>query len=127
MKVVHITGIDIRGGGNVAAYRLHVAMRKAGIDSKMFVQHKERTSDNNIIHKSKFDDVIMSKVRGKVEYMLSSKNCDPVYGTFSVPFMGLDMSRNRHVMDADIIYLHCLNDGLMNLKGLEKILALNKK
>lgn len=47
-KVVHLSTYDIAGGAARAAYRLHDGLRKAGVDSSMFVR-EARTSDASVI------------------------------------------------------------------------------
>jgi len=40
MKILHVTNYDNLGGAGIAAYRLHTALRKAGVDSRMLVRTK---------------------------------------------------------------------------------------
>lgn len=40
MKVLHINTTDIEGGAARAAYRLHKALLKNGVESQMLVQKK---------------------------------------------------------------------------------------
>jgi glycosyltransferase involved in cell wall biosynthesis len=47
-KVVHLSTYDIAGGAARAAYRLHAGLRKAGVDSSMFVR-EARTTDGSVI------------------------------------------------------------------------------
>ena len=47
-KVVHLSTYDVAGGAARAAYRLHDGLRRAGVDSSMFVR-EARTSDGSII------------------------------------------------------------------------------
>ena len=47
-KVVHLSTYDIAGGAARAAYRLHSGLRKAGVDSSMFVR-EAMTSDRSVI------------------------------------------------------------------------------
>jgi len=41
MKVIHINTHDIVGGAARAAYRLHLGLQKAGLNSAMHVQEKQ--------------------------------------------------------------------------------------
>ena len=50
MKVLHINTTDITGGAGIAAFRLHNALRKEGIESFMLVQSKR--SDNKFFFKN---------------------------------------------------------------------------
>ena len=47
-KVVHLSTFDMAGGAARAAYRLHSGLRKAGIDSSMFVR-ESRTKDRSVV------------------------------------------------------------------------------
>lgn len=47
-KVVHVSTYDVAGGAARAAYRLHAGLRKAGVDSSMFVR-EARTTDGSVI------------------------------------------------------------------------------
>jgi len=47
IKVLHYSSYDIHYGAAIAAHRLHKALQKAGIESKMVVQNK--TSDEKSI------------------------------------------------------------------------------
>lgn len=41
MKILHLNTNDISGGAARAAYRLHAGLRRIGLDSSMFVLHKD--------------------------------------------------------------------------------------
>ncbi|MBE9109128.1 glycosyltransferase family 4 protein [Nodosilinea sp. LEGE 07298] len=47
MKVLHINQSDTLGGAAIAGYRLHSALLKQGLDSKLFVGHK-KTDDQRV-------------------------------------------------------------------------------
>ena len=47
-KVVHLSTYDVAGGAARAAYRLHDGLRRAGVDSSMFVREAP-TSDGSVI------------------------------------------------------------------------------
>lgn len=47
-KVVHLSTFDVSGGAARATYRLHVGLRKAGVESSMFVR-EARTIDDSIV------------------------------------------------------------------------------
>ncbi len=47
MKVLHLSASDIGGGAARSAYRLHLGLRDAGVDSEMLVLHR-RSSDPSV-------------------------------------------------------------------------------
>jgi glycosyltransferase involved in cell wall biosynthesis len=44
MKVVHVSTNERRGGASIAAERLHAGLRRAGVDSSMFVRERHSNS-----------------------------------------------------------------------------------
>jgi len=52
-----------------------------------------------------------------------------IYGTISfwaLGFWGVDISRHPLLLDADIIIIHWVNEGMLSIKGIQKILKLKK-
>ncbi len=56
MKILHVTNYDNLGGAGIAAYRLHTALRKAGVDSRMLVRRKG-TTDSTVEEVGSFTPV----------------------------------------------------------------------
>ncbi|MFT8211614.1 MAG: hypothetical protein ACMZI0_15445 [Symbiopectobacterium sp.] len=56
MKVLHLCYSDLDGGAARAAYRLHIAQRRFGIDSHMLVVNK-LSDDDNVHAVSKWNNV----------------------------------------------------------------------
>ena len=48
MRVVHLSIFDRRGGACIAAYRQHTALRRSGVDSRMWVRFK--VTDDSAVH-----------------------------------------------------------------------------
>lgn len=45
MKITHISASDFSGGAARAAFRLHTGLRRLGVNSQMFVGHRESSDD----------------------------------------------------------------------------------
>lgn len=131
MKVLHISTID-GGGAGLAAYRLHKALLKEGIDSLMLVA--EKTVDENTIIQAeqspqllyqppqsyvlrKFEKVMrrrghfLTRFESVQKEMEKKQNCYPnVFFTSSISTY--DLSTHPLVQEADIIHLHWIQNFL---------------
>lgn len=122
-KVLHISISDGRGGAAIAAYRLHTIMNESNLfKSKMLVLVK-RTEDQNVMtlksfkkQKARFANLI-NNLLGQFK-----KN----YGLFSFAFIGNELHNEILVNEADVIYIHWVNNGMMSWKSIEKMFLLNK-
>jgi glycosyltransferase involved in cell wall biosynthesis len=125
MKVVHINQSDIKGGAAIAAFRLHNAMREAGIDSTYFVQMRTIHDRKDIRTVSKYELYIKRLVHvvcGK----LAVRAMHEIPGYFSPFKYGTDISRRLEITGADIIYLHWICGSFINFRVLRKILKIGK-
>lgn len=123
MKIVHITNSDSEGGASIAAYRLHKAMIEFGLESTVLVIHKNRT-DSHIKKTLSIFERILASFFVRLERFILRKYS--IYGTFSISKFGFDLSRNKYVKDADVIYLHWINGGMLSVDSIERILSLGK-
>lgn len=125
MKVVHISTSDRNGGAAIAAFRLNEAMCAHQIDSKMLVYQK-KSNNNNVISISGH----FLKLRYLYHFYLSL-----VFKRFvlKAPFafsFGLgkvpNISQYDLLLEADVIYIHFVNCGFLNLNEIDTILSLGK-
>jgi len=125
MKVVHINFWDKQGGAAIAAYRLHKAMINTGIDSNILVFNK-LIKDNTSIHAidSFFNKIIIAFFNICESRLLAKFR--PYIGNFSISLMGLNISKLKIVQDADVIYLHWINNNFVSISSIAKLLKLGK-
>ncbi len=129
MKILIINTSDNNGGAAIAAQRLLNALRSYGLNATMIVRDKEGNDkvDNNI--KS-----IGSGLRNKLKFYwergeiflynrLSKKNLFEI----STASTGLPITETEEFKQADIIHLHWINQGMLSLKEIKKIVASGKK
>jgi glycosyltransferase involved in cell wall biosynthesis len=124
MKILHINISDINGGAAVAAYRLHNAMLSSGINSKYFVLDRTINDRDDIISVSRYEKYLKKIVNIALE-KITVKNIDKKMGLFSSFKYGVNITKYREVVEADIIYLHWINS-IINYKLLKKILRFGK-
>ena len=117
MKVVHINMSRRAGGASIAASRHSEAMCKAGIDSSMLT----------------LEDLMQGRGLRSALYRLGRWlrfKINGLYGTYgSFGFMrsGFRVDIHPLVKDADVVYLHWVDDGLLSLGSLGKLLDGGKR
>lgn len=126
MKVLHINTSSTKGGAAIAAYRLHLEMRKRGIDSTFFSFEELRTS--NYISVSLLSRYLIFPVIKIKNILFRKKFLDSKKkGLFSNLNYGLHLNLKKVISDYDVIYIHWINGGFLSLHSLESILASGKK
>lgn len=126
MKVVHLSTSDLAGGAAIACKRIVDAQSLHGIDSSLLVQ-KKISSDPKVYSTttsplSKLNYTLRMLLDEGFIRLLTNKG----RGRFSYPFIGIDISSQPLIKDADIINLQWINGGFLSLKSLERIGKLGK-
>jgi len=124
MKVIHLNTSDIQGGAARGAYKIHISLRKIGVDSEMVVDKK--ISDDPHVYglKGKISEA-WSKVRPFIDRApLKSYNRQET--TLSLARIGRNIARNELVKQADIINLHWIAGGFLSIKGISRLANLGK-
>ena len=113
------------GGAAVAANRLMKALNKNGVEARMLVLHK--TSNDPCVStigkpwqkKWKF---YRERILIWFNNLFSRKNLF----TVSTADSGFDITKHPDFINADIVHLHWINQGLLSLKSIKKILSSGK-
>lgn len=112
------------GGAAIAAYRLHEQLSKqSDLVSKMLVLIKT-TRDDSVFSVSKFDRNI-ARAGLYLDKLFTFRKING-FGLFSTAPFGVTVSTSQHVRDADVVYLHWINNGFLSLNELEVIINLKK-
>lgn len=127
MKVLFISTYDITGGAAIAATRLlHAIRRQAGVDASMAVRSKQGTGTAVFIAgNSKANTLRFYRERGIIylHNRLSRENLFDV----SIADGGVRVSKLPAFREADVIHLHWINQGMLSVKEIGKIIASGKK
>ena len=128
MKIVVVNKSDRVGGAAVACRRLHTAIVKSGIDSKLLVQEKTDNDPTVIATGTGFWKKKMNFLLFIIErlYFLFYEASKEVRFAFSPAVAGENIHENNLIKNADIIHIHWFNQGFLSLKSLKKLIALNK-
>ncbi|MBR5175308.1 MAG: glycosyltransferase [Bacteroidales bacterium] len=127
IRVLSVCTSDSSGGAARAAYRIHLAVRKCGIDSRMFVKNKG-TADENVLPVSDFlphnalyrtFDLVRNKVKNKWQHYQWGKypNKGPY---FMSDLRSTDISEALQKIDYDVLHLHWVNLRFLPLDKLPK-------
>ena len=122
MNILHIVGGNLTNGAAKGAYLLHKALREKGVESKIFTNSKITFGDKDIISvgASKFG-YVKSMIKAQIDVNIASIYKNREKRLFSTGFLGYDFTKLKEYKKADIIHLHRINSGLVNIKDLSKI------
>jgi glycosyltransferase involved in cell wall biosynthesis len=122
LKIVHLQFSPESSGR--AALRLHKAFLEADVDSSILFFHPWSLEEERI---KKLGG--NSKLIYRLEHyfqMLIARKTNTQFGLFSFPFFGTDVTKKEQIMQADVIYLHWILWGVLNLKNIEKLAKMGK-
>lgn len=122
MKIVHISLEDSFGAGR-AAIRISNAIKKQGVDSKVYVLRKNEMADSYIIKLGRVQKIAMNLLT-RVNQILLKKY--PQRGYFHKDTYGINLMKNEEIRSADIIHFHWINDGIWSDSFIKGILKLKK-
>lgn len=127
MQILFCNTSEHAGGAAIAASRLAVALRNTGESVQMLVRDKAETSAPYVVTpsvaswkmKAKFvaERIDILRANGWRKHRLFEVDC----ATY-----GIDLTQEKAFHQADVIHLHWVNQGLLSLQGLAKILQTGK-
>jgi len=122
LKVVHIQK-EVFSTGR-APLRLHNAFLERGYDSRIlsFEFDVNLTERITLVGRK-------SRIKSRLDLSTQSiirRNLNWQFGLYSYPIFGTDATRYEMVRQADVIYLHWVQGGFLNLSSYEKLARLNK-
>jgi glycosyltransferase involved in cell wall biosynthesis len=126
MKVVHVVNLDTLGGAAKAVFSLNKALMNIGVDSKILVQQKFSSEESVLSVSNTFLNKIRTYSRiffDTIQMKILSRSKK---GRFSFGSIGIDISKNKFIKDADVIHLHWINQGYLSLRSLSHLADLNK-
>ena len=125
MRVLIVNTSERTGGAALAAHRLMDALNNCGVKAKMLVRDKE--TDNITVA------ALPHQSRQQLHF-LWERWCIFCHLHFSkrhlfevdIANSGADITKTDEFREADVIHLHWVNQGMLSLKGIEKILQSGK-
>ncbi len=117
MRILHINTTDITGGAGIAAFRLHNALRAAGVESFMLVQSKK--SDNKFVIKSTSIPYI-NKLRFEIDNFPLRSELKNKQSIFSLARIPEQLNKKIKEINPDLIHLHWITGGFVKIESIEK-------
>lgn len=125
LRVTLVNKSDFTGGAAMVSYRLLGALRDAGVDARMLVAEK--------LHDSPFVMRAASPSRIRRPFLLERLRIFQALGykrenlfKIDIANTGLPLWRHSWIRDADVVCLNWVNQGLLSIRGVEKIAAMGK-
>lgn len=125
MRVLIVNTTEKRGGAAVAAKRLAVALRSAGIRITMLVRDKETDSTFVVSIKESIWNIVRFAWERICILFSNGFNKKELF-TVSIANTGVDITSLPEFLEADVIHLHWINQGMLSLENLKKIFQSGK-
>lgn len=122
MRVLHIQ-TSMTPAGN-AAYRLHLAMRREGVDSSVMT-YKPFGKRNFVSSFKSGYKVLLSKVVTEL-FMPKVVRKPLTYSYSQMPLLSKGIAHSWQVKEADVIYLHWVCGGFIGLNDIEELAKTGK-
>lgn len=122
MKILHILATDLNGGAARGAYWLHQGLQKHGIESRIFTNSKTTLGDNSVVTIIKNKTAMtLNMIRSQLDSLIVIPYTKRKRTIFNSGMFGIDLTKTEEYKEADIIHLHWINGGFVNIKYLAKI------
>jgi glycosyltransferase involved in cell wall biosynthesis len=120
VKILHLVGGPLNAGAALGAYGLHDALRNANVDSKIVTNSRPILDDPNVLYiarsrKEQLFNLCRAQL-DKAPAWLYKNTAD-----FSTGIAGFDFTQTKEFLEADLLHLHWINAGLVNVKHLSKV------
>ena len=125
MKVIIINRSDSRGGAAVVSERLMEALRQRGVEADMLVLEKRLPS--RFVHR------VVGRWRARIPFLLerlqiflgNGRNRADLFKADTASF-GVPLHHDPLVTEADVVCLAWINQGMLSLGEIKRIMALGK-
>ncbi len=122
MKIMHIIAGNLDRGAAKGAYWLHQGLIDLGIDSFVWTNSETIIEDDKIVSPNRSKkDKLFNFIRAQLDSQIQVFYPKRKRAIFSSGFFGFDFTKVKEYKEADIIHLHWINGGFVNIKHLSKI------
>ena len=122
LKVLHLVGGDLNTGAGRGAYWLHSALREAGTQSRILTNSRPILDDPSVTYLARSrKDKVFNLVRAQLDKAPLWLYQNTGAANFSTGIAGFDFTRTQEFKEADLLHLHWVNAGLVNMKHLAKV------
>ncbi len=126
MKILIISTYDLYGGAAIAANRLLQALNKHGVQAKMIVREKQSNDENIIEVGTKIGNKLRFVWERVVIFLRNGFSRKHLFDV-SIANTGVSVMNLPEFKEADVIHLHWINQGMLSLNEIGRILRSGKK
>jgi glycosyltransferase involved in cell wall biosynthesis len=122
MRVLHFIGGELTGGAARGAYWLHEGLRRDGVDSRILTNSRETYGSAHVASVNQSGTQrIVNAVRSRMDQLPVKLYRHRKTEIFSPAMVGYDFKSHPLFTWADIIHLHWINGGFVNIGHLDAI------
>lgn len=122
MKVAHLVAGDLDGGAARGAYWMHLALLQEGINSTVLTNSFKKNLGQNVTSVSSGKvSKLKSILREEIDSGLSIFYKNREKKIFSTGVVGYNFTKTIQYKEANIVHLHWVNNGFVNMKHLAKV------
>ena len=125
MKVLHVIGGSEDSGVYKGVYILHKALINRNIKSKILSDCSEKENLKMQTEVVCINENIFQKLLGKlfilIEKILKFLFLKRPRSSFTFGFFGSDITKSKYYKDADILHIHWLSQGFIQLKSISRV------
>ena len=125
MKILIVNTSELSGGAALAASRLKDALNKQGEKAMMLVRDKQ-SDDPTVVGIGGGLGSSLRFLWERVRILLSLRFNRSHLFDLDTGYCGFDITRLKEFRDADVVHLHWVNQGMLSLTGLRRILESGK-
>ena len=125
MRILIVNTSERTGGAAVASGRLVEALKNHGVKAKMLVRDKQTDRISTIALGGGWKQLRKFLWERLIIWMNSHFKRERLFSV-DIANAGNDITRLPEFQEADLIHLHWVNQGMLSLKGIRKILASGK-
>lgn len=126
MKIAIINKSDSTGGAAVVSFRLMEALRRAGEDARMVVVEK-LTDSPFVVEAASPKKTRIPFIAERLKIFIANGFNRSTLFKIDTASDGLDLLKNPVVREADVIMLNWINQGMLSLKGIRKLVRAGKR
>lgn len=125
MRVLIINTTERQGGPAIAAYRLTEALKNNGIKAKMLVRRKSTDQLTTVLAERSIVNRLMMLWEKVLVALHTHFRRNRIYA-IDLGHSGGDVTELPEFKQADVIHLHWVNEGMLSISSIEKIIASGK-
>ena len=128
MKILHINTSDRVGGAAIAALRLLRAQRNQGLDAQLLCRDRSLPlSQTEVMNLKRTPFVRSTKALDRLSILLHNGCSTHNLWRIDTAQVGNDITRLKAFREADVIHMHWVNQGMLSLSNIAKIITSGKR